>query len=569
MTSNLMDRTSVEDFQEYHNPQPQSFARTPQFPPPCAPLQTDQNIRSCEEELIEDHDHDVSVNGSAHQSSDQDEAVFDISPPHSSPSTSHHSDDEISILSQSKYGPSMPERQLSSSPYAPFTTRSPFRNPSSVRAMQMDTTPPSHPAFPTSQQRYKFTTPSRNGTPQSTRSHHSAMRSPSKMSPTKKAKREYPLVLLHITLLPIPVLYSPAAMQSVLPGYILENWKLLQEKATDTVLERGILIPHPKEDYDLLEERLLESLELRLPRILKCGHFHLDPDEEADVAGSDVDDTGSDADADLCDDCGRRIRDGRFGSGTGSRRWDIKLYAANGLMRSGAWAAAWREMERVDVEIVPWMDEDMRRELELRREEEERQMPEPAPEEVFHSMPRAPSTMDDARMREIYGDEAQPYIDGLHDEDPVQTSAENQASAPTPRPQRQQQQQPDIPLQILLRNYIYLAAQDRRNIAIFLLSILVLFFSLGSFSKVTPQDVGQSRHLVSTPAVDYRPDIPLRDIIPDLGTEPASSPVSSSSTPAVTNPSVSPSAIAEKQPDRHEEIPIVAEDTQETIYEFE
>ncbi|MCJ1428257.1 hypothetical protein MMC29_006166 [Sticta canariensis] len=564
-----MDRTSVEDFQDYHNHQPQSFAQTALFPPPCAPVQTDQSIRSREEESIEDNDHDVSVNGSAHQSSDQDEAVFDISPPHSSPSTSHHSDDEISILSDSKYGPSMPERQLSSSPYAPFTTPSPFRNPSSVRAMQMDTTPPSHPTFPTSQQRYKFTAPSRNGTPRSTRSHHSAMRSPSKMSPTKKAKREYPLVLLHITLLPIPVLYSPAAMRSVLPCYILENWKLLQEKATDTVLERGILIPHPKEDYDLLEERLLESLELRLPRILKCGHFHLDPDEEADVAGSDADDTGSDADADLCDDCGRRIRDGRFGSGTGRRRWDIKLYAANGLMRAGTWAAAWREMERVDVEIVPWMDEDMTRELELRREEEERQMPEPASEDDFHSMPRAPSTMDDARMREIYGDDAQPYIDGLHDEGPVQTSAENQASPLTPRPQRQRRQQPEIPLQILLRNYIYLAAQDRRNVAIFLLSILVLFFSLGSFSKATRQDVGPSRHLVSTPAVNYSSDIPLQDIIPDLGTEPASSPVISSSTPAVTHPSVSHSAVAERQPGRHEEIPIADEDAQEAIHEFE
>jgi len=33
-------------------------------------------------------------------------------------------------------------------------------------------------------------------------------------------------------------------LESVLPGYILENWKLLQEKATETVLERGILIPH-------------------------------------------------------------------------------------------------------------------------------------------------------------------------------------------------------------------------------------------------------------------------------------------------------------------------------------
>lgn len=565
-----MARTSVEDFQDYHNHQPQIFAQTPRFPPQCASLPTDnKNFQSREQELIEDNDHDVSVNGSAHQSSDQDEAVFDISPRHSSPCTSHHSDDDISILSDAKYGPSIPEPQLSSSPYTPFKTRSPFRNPSSVRAIQMDTTPPSHVTSPTSQQRYNFTTPSRNGTPRSTRSHHSAMRSPSKMSPTKKAKREYPLVLLHVTILPIPVTYSPAVLQSVLPGYILENWKLLQEKATDTVLERGILIPHPKEDYDLLEERLLESLELKLPRILKCGHFHLDPEEEADVAGSDADDMDSDDDADMCDDCGRRIRDGRFGSGTGSRRWDIKLYAANGLMRSGAWAAAWREMERVDVEIVPWMDEDMRRELEQRREEEDRQVPEPAPEEVFHNRPKAPPTMDDARMREIYGEDVQPYIDGLHDESPLPASADNEAQPPIPPPQRQEQQHADIPLQVLLRNYIYLAAQDRRNIAIFLLSILVLFLSLGSFSKAAPQDVEQLRHLVSTPDVDYSPDIPGRHIIPTLGTEPATSPVSSSSTPAVTQSPISPSAMADKQPGQHEDILGVDQEAQEIIYEFE
>lgn len=355
-------------------------------------------------------------------------------------------------------------------------------------------------------------------------------------------------------------------MQSVLPGYILENWKLLQEKATDTVLERGILIPHPKEDYDLLEERLLESLELKLPRILKCGHFHLDPEEEADAAGSDADDTDSEDDADICDDCGRRIRDGRFGSGTGSRRWDIKLYAANGLMRSGAWAAAWREMERVDVEIVPWMDEDIRRELEQRRAEEERRIPEPSPEEVFHNRPKPPSTMDDARMREIYGEDAQPYIDGLHDENALPTSAEAQAFPSTPRPQRQEHQQPDIPLQILLRNYIYLAAQDRRNIAIFLLSILILFLSLGSFSKAGPQRVETSRHMVSTPDADYSPDIPGRHITQTLATESHISPVISSySTPAVTYQSVLPFAIAEEQPDRHEEILVMEEDTREII----
>lgn len=475
MATMAMDQTTVEDFQQYHN---QPFATNPPKSQPRAFLQPyAQSVESIDHDFLND-DHEQSVAGSARQSSDPDEAVFDISPSRSSPGTSHHSDDDISVLDDSKYGAA---EQLSSSPYTPSKTRSPFRNPSSVRAMQMDTTPPSHMTCSKSQ-RYDFT-PSRNGTPRSVRSHHSAMRSPSKISPTKKAKKEYPLVLLHVTLLPIPVPYSPAVMQGVLPGYILENWKLLQEKATDTVLERGILIPHPREDYDLLEERLLESLELKLPRILKCGHFYLD--DETDVVGEEEYD--SDDDADICEDCGRRVRDGRFGSGTGNKRWDIKLYAANGLMRSGAWGAAWREMERVDVEILPWMDEDMRRELESRREEEERRS---EPQDKAFPRPQVPSTMDDARMREIYGECPQPYIDRLQDESPVPLAHQ----APNPRPQISPPRH-DIPLQTLLRNCIYLAAQDRRNLAILLLTVLVLF--LGLASKTAQTHLPPAHHAVS------------------------------------------------------------------------
>ena len=43
---------------------------------------------------------------------------------------------------------------------------------------------------------------------------------------------------------------------------------------TQTILERGALIPQPRENYKLLEERLLKSLELKVPRILKYGHFY-------------------------------------------------------------------------------------------------------------------------------------------------------------------------------------------------------------------------------------------------------------------------------------------------------
>jgi hypothetical protein len=450
----------VEDFQDYHNDEPgveigglmDSSPRPHHEPSHSSNHDTD--------------DDEASLSDTAHQSSGSDEAVFDNPSRGSSPRTSSGSEDDISVL-ESHYEPEYRKQ----SPFTPLKTRSAFRNPSSVRAMQMETTPP-HLASPSSQHRQKLHIPSRQCTPRSARSHRSAMNTPSKISPSKTLKKEYPLVLLHVTLLPIPLVYSQEIMESVLPPSILENWKILQEKATDTVLERGVLIPHPKEDYDLLEERLLESLELRIPRILKCGHFHLSPEEEADVAAeSDNDTLDTDAnDLDICLDCGRRIRDGKYGSaGTGSKRWDIKLFAANGLMRAGAWSAAWREMERVDVEILPWMEEDMKRELELRKEEEERARREAREEGV--------GGLDDERLREIYGGDAQAFVDGLADPKPAA------AEMPAPLREREQLSKEDIPLWNLFREHIRHAVQDRRNIAIFFLSMLVLMLSMGSFSS--------------------------------------------------------------------------------------
>ncbi|KAL9025077.1 MAG: hypothetical protein Q9180_007734, partial [Flavoplaca navasiana] len=444
-----MEHTSVGEFQTSHDKYASARSATTQ--PHDFPIHS-----------IEHDDEDVgSLSGSAHHSSGPDEAVFDgpysrRSSPHTSP---HHSDDNVSISSSffsRSQDPSCPHDQPSS-PYTPLKMRSPFRNPSSIRAMQLETTPP--PYIPSSQSRHRsvFPTPSRNGTPKSVRSCHSGIRmTPSKLSPTKRAnvKKEYPLVLLHVTLLPIPKIYSATVMDQVLPSYLLENWKILHEKATDTVLERGILIPHPKEDYDLLEERLLESLDLRTPRILKCGHFHLDAEEEADIAGSDSEDEEGDEDADICDDCGRRVRDGRYGSGSGSRRWDIKVFAANGLMRAGAWGAAWREMERVDIEIIPWMEDEVKRELALRTEEE-RKHTALVQEETLRQSEKRP-TMDEERLREIYGND----VPSFPDSEPKQTSR----SQPD---QAVHQRQDEIPLQDLLKDYLMAASQDRKNIAIF------------------------------------------------------------------------------------------------------
>ena len=491
-----MDHVAIEDFQDYQNP----YAFTDR-----ADAQTlfhNKIMSSIEHDYpLDEADHDASLSGSPRHSSGRDSAVFDHVSTPSSPRTSHHSSESISDLPTSTRHHSYAQDPHFTSPYRSHDSRSAFRNPSSVRALQMSTTPPPY-LTPSSQRRYKLSTPSRDGTPRSTHSLHSP-RTSSRLSPTKqpKVKKEYPLILLHVTLLPLHLPYSDTLLETVLPSSTLTNLHLLREKLTPTVLSRGLLIPHPREDYDLLESRLLESLELKLPRILKCGHFHLSADEEAEIIaaaeddGLDIEDGGV-ADADICEDCGRRIRDGRFGAtGEGERRWDVKIYAANGMMRAGAWGAAWREMERVDIEIGVWIEEDLKRELEFRMKEGEGQIVAPHEEE-------ARSTgMDTARLKEIYGEDAQAHVDGLVDIQRPPSPPPLRKREHKYHPQRQQQ----IPLWHLLRNYIYLASRDRRNIVIFILSLLVLLLSLrngrktDNISPVQTYTTSSITHTMSAP----------------------------------------------------------------------
>ncbi|EPE27073.1 hypothetical protein GLAREA_02987 [Glarea lozoyensis ATCC 20868] len=242
-------------------------------------------------------------------------------------------------------------------------SRPPFRTPSSVRAMQMSSPTPSIYNSPRSIKRH-LPTVSRSGTPTS---HTSRTRTPTRFKP----KKEQPLVLLHVTVLPLQWLYSHVMQEPELPDdlhYVKENWRLLQDKLGDTVLERGILLPHPQDSFEILEERLLEALELPVrPRafILKCGHYMGPSDSEAPSS----DDEGGDfwneniSRRKWCDICRREVRLDMSGEPEG-KRFRVKIFASNGLMHAGAWAAAWKEMERVDVEIGPWVEPYQHTELE-------------------------------------------------------------------------------------------------------------------------------------------------------------------------------------------------------------
>ena len=282
--------------------------------------------------------------------------------------------------------------------YTPRKERPRFRNPESVRAMQMSSPLPMS-TYESNRERVKSTyglaTPSRAGRSETPVSRHSGSRRGSirshhspKPPPTPQ---QAPLVLLHVTILPMQLPFSHDLMARIMPDWLVENYRLLEEKLQDIILmRRGLLIPHPRDEYELLEERILESLELKTPRLLKCGHFvgpdDTDRDEDDDSAigaedgvsrmsgGTMTDDHESmhtRRDSAMCLDCHRELKKPGHGVGAGTRKFDIRIYAANGLMRSEAWTAAWTEMERCDVEISPWIPEDVRKTLEKRIVEEQ------------------------------------------------------------------------------------------------------------------------------------------------------------------------------------------------------
>jgi hypothetical protein len=245
--------------------------------------------------------------------------------------------------------------------------RPPFRTPSSVRAMQLSSPTQSLFSSPRSVKR-NMPTVSRLGTPTS-------RNSPTKRTPTRfKVKKEYPLVLLHVTVLPLHWSYSHVMSSLEIPEClhnVRDSWKLLQNKIGDTVLERGVLLAHPQDSYEILEERLLEALELPVrprARILKCGHYMGPTDSDAPSSDEELGDSWAVEQRDgrsWCDVCRRSVRlEDSLESEVLDQRFRIKIYASNGLMRAGAWAAAWREMERVDIEIEPFVPSHLNAELE-------------------------------------------------------------------------------------------------------------------------------------------------------------------------------------------------------------
>jgi hypothetical protein len=427
------------------------------------------------------------------------------------------------------------------------TPRPAFRSPSSVKAMQMSSPPPSVLGSPRSSRRTPLPTVSRLGSPRS-----STQYSPKKTPPRFK-RDSPPLVLLHATLLPLQwpwaEVLEDAAVEDLSQDAkgLRESWRQLQDRMGDTVRERGILLPHPQNDFEVLEERLLEALELpmrRRARILECGHY-LGPanettlTEETDSEEDEYDDydkrdsyrRSSVKKSHWCGTCRCDIKYEDLGPG---KIFRVKVYASNGLMKAGAWEACWKEMERIDVELEPLVESSVQDELsrlaaeqdsamELQEHREDVMDEEPLPEEPnasflepqsaqseavpssppveARSMPSPPAVnvdeerrrRDEERLREIYGESPPTRSEPEPEPAPPSTEYSHRESPPSPsqeaferREQRRYQTPKNESLPDLLMEAFRVAMQDRKNVMIALLSILVLSFAVRGGNTTEP-----------------------------------------------------------------------------------
>jgi hypothetical protein len=408
-----------------------------------------------------------------------------------------------------------------------------FRKPSSVRAMQM------HTEDEADEDDY-LTPPRRRAgirSPGSSPLKRSPYYSPNAQKQPKQ-KKEAPLVLLHCTLLPPSIPVPGAAdprnqdiLEDELPLEYWKRWRRLQDRVGSGVLrDRGVLISHPEDLYDMLEERLLESLELQRPR-LQNGHF-LGREDNAN-SGDDFSDVGeSETDGEQgeeCPDCGGHVR-----HGDSNRKWEIRVFAANGLMRAGAWAAAWRDMEKVDVEVGLWLPSDVRRSLERRLAEEQMALVErdqaQSPQMQMQMMHMSSLVDGDNQvLPEILQSPKQAHarmISGTGFSQSDRMSSRQSFSDPHIEhdhniPDVERKRDHEVALSTLFANYIRVLAADRRNMALTFLSVLVAFLAIGSLQQQSLSGT------YSFPGASY--DTPGSSVISSMSV--ASSPASSQFTP--------------------------------------
>jgi hypothetical protein len=168
------------------------------------------------------------------------------------------------------------------------------------------------------------------------------------------------------------------------------------------------------------------------------------------------------------------------------RKWEIKVYAANGLMRAGAWGAAWGEMEKIDVEVGVWMPAEVRRDVEARLLDIGYNSLEE--EDTIHGA--SEESQEERRRREIYGSPApdsREKTDGLSDDDYHDRRPGHGDHHIHPSTG---QRPPPVGLPPFILNYLRALTQDRRNVAIVFLAVLVLFYAMASPASRSASSAG-------------------------------------------------------------------------------
>lgn len=172
---------------------------------------------------------------------------------------------------------------------------------------------PSSPMFPPRPRQTNSTKSHLNN--QFNRQPSPASRASSSSYDTREVHRDEkkpPLVLLHVTLL----LLSGAE-------------EVVLRHLTPTTLERGVLIEHPRGDYSLLEELILDGLGLDDDLVAETTETEEPAEKTWEQALNIMPNLAT------------------------KKAWQLRVYASNGLMTPGAWKRVWAEMERIDVEIWP------------------------------------------------------------------------------------------------------------------------------------------------------------------------------------------------------------------------
>lgn len=217
---------------------------------------------------------------------------------------------------------------------------------------------------------------------------------PGPVHPHPDPHKEYPLVLLHCNINALPPPWPESIQVS---EHFLADLTLLARRLEGTTNDRGLLLQHPRASYSRLIESILEGLDLMRMSSHDQRHSpdvedvseHAESTTQSETSTNVVERSESNHDASRHEH--KQQRSDPIGARTQSpdssencpsisrtlhhrpheelmgnqRRWEVRVYALSGLMSRGAWRAAWRDMERIDVEIGVWVDDAQRRQWDL------------------------------------------------------------------------------------------------------------------------------------------------------------------------------------------------------------